>query len=65
MRSFAAIEIGAPSAALVEAAAVGGADAGADAGAGGGVSSFFAVTLAFMALAAEGGAVSTAARGYP
>ena len=52
VRSFAAIEIGAPSAALVEAAA----GAGAGTGAGGVVSSSSAVSLASMALAAESGA---------
>jgi hypothetical protein len=58
VRSFAAIEIGAPSAAHVEAAAGGGADAGARmvASCVGGSSS--AVSLASMAFAAKGGAAS-------
>ena len=56
VRSFAAIEIGAPSAALEEAAA--GAVAGAKASAGGVIGSSSAVSLASMALVAEDGAAS-------
>ena len=58
VRSFAAIEIGAPSAAHVKAAAGRGADAGARMVASGVGGSSSAVSLASMAFAAKGGAAS-------